>query len=104
LGIGLLANEIGSVAVVPIVLVAVSTYCQRFVSSTIGAKRKAWSGEVQKRIGVTATILGSMKSVKIMGMVLDESTISSQLSVTTRFGLCRRKFGTICLLDRTPRV
>ncbi|KEQ80625.1 putative multidrug resistance protein [Aureobasidium pullulans EXF-150] len=68
LGIGLLASQIGGVAVVPIVLVGVSTYCQRFVSSTIGAKRKAWSGEVQKRIGITATILGSMKSVKIMGL------------------------------------
>ncbi|KAI4743295.1 putative multidrug resistance protein [Aureobasidium sp. EXF-12298] len=30
LGIGLLASQIGAVAVVPIILVAVSTYCQRF--------------------------------------------------------------------------
>lgn len=70
LGIGLLAYQIGGVAVVPIILVGLSTYCQNFVSKTIGAKRKAWNGKVQKRIGLTANILGSMKSIKIAGMCI----------------------------------
>ncbi|KAH0283877.1 putative multidrug resistance protein, partial [Aureobasidium sp. EXF-3399] len=74
LGIGLLANQIGGVAVVPVALVGLSTYCQNFVSRTIGAKRKAWNGKVQQRIGLTANTLGSMRSIKIggLGSVVEE--------------------------------
>ena len=72
MGVGLLANQIGGVAVVPIILVGLSTYCQNFVSRTIGAKRKAWNGKVQQRVGLTATILGSMKSIKITGMCVPD--------------------------------
>lgn len=35
---------------------------------SIGAKQKAWSQATQKRIAMTSSMLGSVKSLKMMGL------------------------------------
>lgn len=38
------------------------------ISSTIGARQKIWVDAVQKRVSITASVLASMKTVKMMGL------------------------------------
>lgn len=47
--------------------------------ATVGAKSKAWSQATQKRIAMTSSVLGSVKSLKMMGLSnIIESDIQAQ--------------------------
>jgi hypothetical protein len=38
------------------------------VAKLIGARQKIWTRAIQQRVGMTSSMLGSMKSVKMMGL------------------------------------
>jgi ATP-binding cassette subfamily C (CFTR/MRP) protein 1 len=38
------------------------------MASITSLKQKIWNGAIQRRIGMTASMLGSMKNVKMMGL------------------------------------
>lgn len=40
---------------------------QSFVAKHIGGKQKSWVEQIQHRVAATASALGSMKAVKMMG-------------------------------------
>ncbi|KAJ5992140.1 P-loop containing nucleoside triphosphate hydrolase protein [Penicillium sp. IBT 35674x] len=67
LGLYLLTSKLGWVSVVPIVLVAISSQGGKYVSKNFVSKQRAWSDATQTRIGLTKTVLGHMKSIKMMG-------------------------------------
>jgi ABC-type multidrug transport system fused ATPase/permease subunit len=48
----------------PAVCAGINTYASKFASE----KQKIWSGKIQTRIASTASMLGAMKSVKMMGL------------------------------------
>ncbi|KAJ4303189.1 hypothetical protein N0V90_002082 [Kalmusia sp. IMI 367209] len=88
IGVWLLSIQLGAICVIPIVVVisksinplqvltdnpcvdnpsvcaGINTYASKFASE----KQKVWSRAVQTRIGSTASMLGAMKSVKMMGL------------------------------------
>ncbi|KAF5875138.1 putative abc multidrug protein [Botrytis fragariae] len=68
LGIVLLAFQIGWVCTMPLVVIFVSAILDSRVTLMIGGKVKIWSDAVQQRMSLTADILSSMKSVKMLGM------------------------------------
>ncbi|RFU25769.1 hypothetical protein B7463_g10568, partial [Scytalidium lignicola] len=68
-GITLLALQIGWVCIMPITVVVISAILDSRVTMLIGNKVKIWSDAVQQRISLTANVLSSMKSVKMLGLV-----------------------------------
>ncbi|RJE27115.1 ABC transporter transmembrane region [Aspergillus sclerotialis] len=68
IGMWLLAEHLGPVAVVPIGLISICTLANSQLSKLITGRQKVWNAAVQKRIAVISSMLGSMKSMKIMGM------------------------------------
>ena len=51
------------------------------VSKTIGAAQKTWLGAIQRRVAITSSILGSMKSVRMLGIEDVLSTTIQNLRV-----------------------
>lgn len=68
IGIWLLERQLGWVCVAPIVIVALSVYASAHVTKRIGSRQAQWVKAIQKRVGITSSMLGSMKSVKMMGL------------------------------------
>ncbi|KAK6000323.1 hypothetical protein QM012_003955 [Aureobasidium pullulans] len=81
LGIALLARQVGAVSIVPVFLAVLSTQAQGWVSRRIGSRRKNWSAATQKRVNTTSTILGSLQSVKMSGLVKSASSLLDSLRV-----------------------
>jgi ATP-binding cassette subfamily C (CFTR/MRP) protein 1 len=68
IGIWLLERRLGWVCVVPIVIVAISVYASAHVTKRIGPRQAQWVKAIQRRVGITSSMLGFMKSVKMMGL------------------------------------
>ena len=85
-GLWLLEREIGWICVAPIVLVigkcpsnsniswpiltclSVSIYAASKIATIIAPRQKVWIKAIQQRVSITSSMLGSMKSVKLMGL------------------------------------
>ncbi|KAL3424877.1 ABC transporter [Phlyctema vagabunda] len=68
LGISLLALQIGWICIMPVAVVLLSAAADSRVALSIGNKVKIWTEAVQRRISLTADVLSSMKSVKMLGL------------------------------------
>jgi ATP-binding cassette, subfamily C (CFTR/MRP), member 1 len=69
IGIWLLWRHLGSVAIAPIIITVICVGLQTWLSSKTGSRQGKWVEAVQRRIGVTSTVLRSMKSIKLAGLV-----------------------------------
>jgi ATP-binding cassette, subfamily C (CFTR/MRP), member 1 len=67
-GIGLLWRQMGPVALTPVVLTGITAGINTFLAKVQGKRRGIWLTAMQKRVGLTSKILGSMKSIKLGGM------------------------------------
>jgi ABC-type multidrug transport system fused ATPase/permease subunit len=63
----LLTRQLGIVALVPAVLSLISTVAIISMAKSMGNAQKIWMKSIQTRVDVTSTMLGSMKSVKMLG-------------------------------------
>ncbi|KAE9378324.1 putative multidrug resistance protein [Stipitochalara longipes BDJ] len=68
IGIWLLERQIGWICVAPVVLVIVSIYAASKIAAIIAPRQKVWVKAIQQRVSITSSMLGSMKSVKLMGL------------------------------------
>jgi ATP-binding cassette subfamily C (CFTR/MRP) protein 1 len=68
IGIWLLARQLGWVSVIPVIIMLLSSFGTQRASRNFGNAQKAWTAATQKRIAMTSSLLGSMKSAKIMGL------------------------------------
>ncbi|KAL6824764.1 P-loop containing nucleoside triphosphate hydrolase protein [Trichoderma sp. SZMC 28015] len=64
----MLYSRVGVVFVAPIGVVVVCFICLVIVMNFIGNAQRDWMALVQKRVGLTATIIASMKNLKISGL------------------------------------
>lgn len=64
----MLYRRLGVVFVAPIGLVIVCSVCLGVLVNFTGDSQRAWMARVQTRIGLTATIIASMKNLKISGL------------------------------------
>lgn len=63
----LLTRELGIVALVPAILSLISTVAIISMAKSMAHAQKIWMKSIQTRVDVTSTMLGSMKSVKMLG-------------------------------------
>lgn len=68
IGIWLLWRQLGATAVAPTLLAILCFAIQSQLSRKMGPSQAAWVKAVGRRIGVTSSILRSMKSVKLAGL------------------------------------
>ncbi|KAF4769687.1 hypothetical protein HAV15_011431 [Penicillium sp. str.  len=63
----LLTLQLGIVALVPAILALISTVAIISMAKSMGHAQNIWMKSIQTRVDVTSTMLGSMKSVKMLG-------------------------------------
>ncbi|KAK0619996.1 ABC transporter [Immersiella caudata] len=98
----LLYRQMGAVCVAPVILVFVVTAVSLKAASYVTTRQKQWFEAIQARINFTSQILGSMKSVKMLGLTeMFESMIQSlrirELDFSKRFR--RLSSFNICLIN-----
>ncbi|KAH8883232.1 putative ABC multidrug transporter [Thozetella sp. PMI_491] len=64
----MLYNQLGVVFLVPMVIVTLCTIGLVILMRFTGDSQRAWMAGVQKRVGLTATVISSMKNLKISGL------------------------------------
>ena len=64
----LLYGQLGVVFVAPIGVVAVCFGCLVVLMNFTGDSQRAWMTGVQKRVGLTSTVIANMKNLKISGL------------------------------------
>ncbi|RYP06754.1 hypothetical protein DL764_002951 [Monosporascus ibericus] len=64
----MLYNQLGAVFVAPMVVVIVCFVGLVILMKFTGDSQRAWMAGVQKRVGLTATVIASMKNLKISGL------------------------------------
>lgn len=64
----LLSNQIGVGFVATLIVVACCTALTAVLTRITGPRQKAWMQKIQKRVGLTSTLVGQMKSLKISGL------------------------------------
>jgi len=64
----LLYVQLGAVCVAPVLVAAISTGLSVLAAKLITTRQRVWLEAVQCRINYTSEILGSMKSVKMLGL------------------------------------
>jgi ATP-binding cassette, subfamily C (CFTR/MRP), member 1 len=69
IGIWLVWRQLGPIALAPILVVMLCSATSIWIGRTQGIYRGIWMKALQRRIGFTARSLGSMKSIKMTGMV-----------------------------------
>ncbi|KAH7410668.1 putative ATP-binding cassette transporter [Cadophora sp. MPI-SDFR-AT-0126] len=67
IAIFLLQKELGISFLAPTAVALISTACVVGISRYVGGAQKAWNEGIQTRVDVTASMLGSMKAVKLLG-------------------------------------
>ncbi|KAI0164007.1 ABC multidrug transporter [Xylariaceae sp. FL1272] len=80
-GIGsyLLYQKIGAAFLVPIVFVAICSVGLIFPVKASAGGQKAWMDGVQKRVGLTSSVIASMKNLKISGLKGPVASVIQQL-------------------------
>ncbi|MCJ1311899.1 hypothetical protein MMC25_005572 [Agyrium rufum] len=68
LGMYLLARQLGWVCVMPVLVILASSFGSSAVAKRIGGRQGIWAAAVQQRVAITSSMLGSMRSVKMMGL------------------------------------
>ncbi|KAF4625089.1 hypothetical protein G7Y89_g13080 [Cudoniella acicularis] len=65
----LLYRQLGMAALAPVIVVIVATTAIMRLAKYIGNAQKIWVRGIQTRVDVTASVLGSMKEVKMLGLL-----------------------------------
>ncbi|KAK2041784.1 P-loop containing nucleoside triphosphate hydrolase protein [Colletotrichum somersetense] len=68
LGTTMLAREVGWVCLVPYVIIFFCSRMSRYLAKNLRGKQKEWTVATQKRLAMTASMLASMKSLKMLGV------------------------------------
>ncbi|KAJ4290433.1 hypothetical protein N0V90_010649 [Kalmusia sp. IMI 367209] len=77
----MLYNRLGILFVAPIGIVIVCFVILAFLMKFTGDSQRAWMAGVQKRVGLTATVIANMKNLKISGLSVAISSFVQQLRV-----------------------
>ncbi|KAK3325989.1 P-loop containing nucleoside triphosphate hydrolase protein [Apodospora peruviana] len=64
----LLSRQIGAAFAAPLVVVGLCVACSTVLSRYTIPRQKAWMERIQKRVGLTSSVIGQMKHIKISGL------------------------------------
>ncbi|CAH0045091.1 unnamed protein product [Clonostachys solani] len=77
----LLHAQLGTAFVAPMVTVLLCTLCLGILLKYTGTSQRLWMAGVQKRVGLTATVIAGMKNLKISGLSIAVRDFVQQLRV-----------------------
>ncbi|KAM0354778.1 hypothetical protein ACHAPU_000598 [Fusarium lateritium] len=77
----MLYGQLGAVFVAPIAVVAFCVAGLTLLMNFAGDSQRAWMNGVQKRVGLTAAVIGSMKNIKMSGLAGPVSAFVQKLRV-----------------------
>jgi len=102
----MLYNRLGITFVAPIGIVIVCFIALAVLMNFAGDSQRVWMAGVQKRVGLTATVIASMKNLKISGLSFEVSNFVQKLRVDElAAGVRWRKiFITAALLGFIPQL
>ncbi|KFY33447.1 hypothetical protein V494_07619 [Pseudogymnoascus sp. VKM F-4513 (FW-928)] len=106
----MLSNQLGVVFVAPIGIVALCFLALSILMRFIGDTQRQWMAGVQKRVGLTATVIANMKNLKISGLAgaigdFVQNLRVEELAAGARFrkiGIIAALFGFIPLMISPP--
>ncbi|KAL2020583.1 hypothetical protein VTK56DRAFT_8171 [Thermocarpiscus australiensis] len=64
----LLSRQIGPAFVAPLIVVGGCIVCSSVLARSAGPRQKQWMEKIQKRVGLTSSIIGQMKNLKMSGL------------------------------------
>ncbi|KAI1271579.1 putative ABC transporter [Xylaria sp. FL0933] len=67
IGIILLANDVGWIWPLPLMLIYLCSHMSRYVAKHLRPRQEAWNRATQSRIAATSSMISSMKTVKMLG-------------------------------------
>lgn len=77
----LLSRLIGGASAAPAIVVSCCVILSTILGRYTGAWQKAWMEKIQKRVGLTASVVGQMKHIKISGLAAPVEESIQQLRV-----------------------
>ncbi|PYI31455.1 putative multidrug resistance protein [Aspergillus indologenus CBS 114.80] len=94
IGLWLLERQVGWICIGPTVAVVAAFYASLHVARKIAPAQKTWVKAVQRRVALTSSLLGGMKSIKMMGLSdRMNRTIQAQRVRELHLGASFRVFG-----------
>ncbi|KAH8821942.1 ABC transporter-like protein [Xylogone sp. PMI_703] len=83
----LLQRQLGLACIVPVVIACISATISSFVVKDSGKKQSVWVEAIQKRVGITSTMLNNMKGVRMSGLAPKLSAVIQQLRMKELFDM-----------------
>lgn len=77
----LLSQQIGLAFLAPLIVVGVCAVCSTILARLTGPRQKAWMEEIQKRVGLTSTMVGQMKNLKMSGLAAPVGKLIQQMRI-----------------------
>ncbi|KAG8161139.1 hypothetical protein KVR01_009403 [Diaporthe batatas] len=77
----LLSQQIGLAFLSPLIVVGVCAACSTILARLTGPRQKAWMEQIQKRVGLTSTVVGHMKNLKMSGLAVPMGKLVQQMRV-----------------------
>ncbi|KAK1636315.1 ABC transporter [Colletotrichum phormii] len=78
----IMSEQLGAVSVAPIIIALLSVSAGIRTGQLIPPRQRRWMLAIQKRVGITTEIIGSVKGVKMSGLT---STVQDQLDESKKF-------------------
>ncbi|KAE8154372.1 P-loop containing nucleoside triphosphate hydrolase protein [Aspergillus avenaceus] len=77
----LVERQLGAAFVAPLIVVLCCIAGAGFMNRYTGKRQKTWMGKIQKRVGLTATVIGNMKPLKISGITVPVARLIQSMRV-----------------------
>lgn len=77
----LLSQQLGLAFLGPLIVVAVCAGGSTLLARLTGPRQKVWMERIQKRVGLTSTVVGQIKSLKMAGLAAPVATMLQQMRV-----------------------
>lgn len=77
----LLSQQIGLAFLAPLIVVGVCAVCSTILARLTGPRQKIWMEEIQKRVGLTSTVVGQMKNLKMSGLAAPVGKLIQQMRI-----------------------
>jgi len=68
IALGILGTQLGASCVAPVILCILTAMVAAHLGKLIPPRQRRWMAAIQKRVGITSDVIGSMKGVKTAGM------------------------------------
>ncbi|RAO71528.1 uncharacterized protein BHQ10_007540 [Talaromyces amestolkiae] len=102
-----LKTEVGPVCIAPVVVVIVFTVISFCMGNAVTTRQKTWLQAMEKRINFTTSVLGSIRSVKLLGLTEAMATMINalrvdELNISKKFR--RVQTVRVCMINLPPIV